>query len=80
MNHRSVNRQTSQSSYRPATQSNGMGFSRTKAESAGGGTRSFTQDFNMEHSASSAGATRLRASSASDQSDQASSPNCVYLG
>jgi hypothetical protein len=79
MNHRSVNRQTNQSSYRPATQASGMGFSRNKAESGSAAIRSFTQDFNMEHSVS-AGAPRARVSSGSDQADLGSSPSCVYLG
>jgi hypothetical protein len=80
MNHRTVNRQIGQSSYRPAAQSDGMGFSRTTTESAGSGTRSFAQDFNMEHSASARTVTRVRVSTASNQADPAASLSCVYLG
>jgi hypothetical protein len=57
-----------------------MGFSRAKAEPAGAGTRTFAQDFNMEHSVSAVTVTRVRVSAASNQTDPAALSSCVYLG
>ena len=73
MNHRSVNRRTTQSSYRPASQSSGTGFSRTKAASGGEANRTFAQDFNMEHSFSSVTVTRKKVYSSSNTAE--SSPS-----
>jgi hypothetical protein len=90
MNHRSVNRRTNQNSHRQVGEPDGMGFSRTKPESAGEGNRSFAQDFNMEHSRSGGTLAARNISASSDKAesgksrsayaDPMNSPSCVYLG
>lgn len=88
MDHRSVNRRTAQSSYRPATQPGGAGFSRSRAASGNEGNRTFAQDFNMEHSLSGATVTIKKAFTASKAAETSPSrstdpmnlPSCVYLG
>jgi len=79
MNHRSANRRAAQEQRRPSGQPDGIGFSRTQSEFSPA-SRTFAQDFNMEHSVSAVTVTRVRISAGSDQADTAKAPSCVYLG
>ena len=90
MNHRSVNRRSTQNSLRPAGRPDGAGFSMNNQESKSESKRPFLEDFNMEHCCSGVTAALRTFAASSDSAEPATSrnayahpknpPTCVYLG